>query len=894
MIKVYSSRSVHPNIITISNQYENKTRYLDFDLSEVPEGNRYLIVTYEKTSYAFPIGEDGTFEVTSSLTWEPAKTYYANIVVSDIPIVDKLESSNALFVSDTIKLIVNKNYINAESLSEQPFPKELQIVYDDLLNLKKEIEQKLENGEFDGKDGVGIKSIEKTGSEGLIDTYTITLTDDSTFVYTVTNGEDGINGKSAYELAVENGFEGTEEEWLESLRYDHSEEFKQLAEQVKQDAQSSAENASKAEQAMTQANQTAQANLEAIQSASQTAQSDISTAKQDAVNAVEQAQKDAEQSIATKHSEAVQAVEQAQSTAETAINAKQAESVNAVETAKEEATKAIETGKTEAVEAITTAKDEAIEEIENTGVPLEDIEKLAIKETAQGNPTIINDSADWRLHKLNVYGQSEQDSTTGKNLLNPTGATKVGWNIELPNFRLEVGKQYTYTEPILEGSKACGLYAKASDTQLVPYLQSRKTQTFTVAEEADFSQGILLAGGDEDALTLGDELTAMVELGSVATEFEPYTGGKPSPSPDYPQEILSKEVSEIKVTGANLFDFVTLAGGEGATFEKNGLSARIENGYLITTGTAINDAFTNILFVSVPMGKRTIFPAGTYRLGKGDKGVTNLTIGITTVSGKTLSNYGLVFTLDEPFYFTWFYIAYALGQNANGEKCPLIMTYGSDPLYEYEPYIEPQVVNLTSPITLRGIPVSSGGNVTIDGQQYVSDVITEKDGVIGVERNTIPFSLLVKDMNNNDDYPGWKPIEVVDKIIPPNVNDTQITNTLCNIISRTIYARRDTKTLYFVAEELGKTQTEFKEQYPDLSVNFIAINYQPTFEPLHEEIQTQYKALKSYYPNTVIQSGAFNEVTFVADTKMYIDKKLSEISSQLIELKADTLLLGGM
>ena len=31
-----------------------------------------------------------------------------------------------------------------------------------------------------------------------------------------------------------------------------------------------------------------------------------------------------------------------------------------------------------------------------------------------------------------------------------------------------------------------------------------------------------------------------------------------------------------------------------------------------------------------------------------------------------------------------------------------------------------------------------------------------------------------------------------------------------------------------------------------------------------------------------------------ADTKMYIDKKLSEISSQLTELKADTLLLGGM
>lgn len=31
-------------------------------------------------------------------------------------------------------------------------------------------------------------------------------------------GEDGADGKSAYEIAVDNGFEGTEQEWLESLK----------------------------------------------------------------------------------------------------------------------------------------------------------------------------------------------------------------------------------------------------------------------------------------------------------------------------------------------------------------------------------------------------------------------------------------------------------------------------------------------------------------------------------------------------------------------------------------------------------------------------------------------------------------------------------------------------
>ena len=46
----------------------------------------------------------------------------------------------------------------------------------------------------DGQDGVGIKSIEKTGTEGNVDTYTVTYTDGSTFSFQVTNGTDGADG----------------------------------------------------------------------------------------------------------------------------------------------------------------------------------------------------------------------------------------------------------------------------------------------------------------------------------------------------------------------------------------------------------------------------------------------------------------------------------------------------------------------------------------------------------------------------------------------------------------------------------------------------------------------------------------------------------------------------
>lgn len=47
----------------------------------------------------------------------------------------------------------------------------------------------------DGDDGVGIQGIVKTGTSGLVDTYTITLTNGSTSSFTVRNGKDGADGE---------------------------------------------------------------------------------------------------------------------------------------------------------------------------------------------------------------------------------------------------------------------------------------------------------------------------------------------------------------------------------------------------------------------------------------------------------------------------------------------------------------------------------------------------------------------------------------------------------------------------------------------------------------------------------------------------------------------------
>lgn len=370
-----------------------------------------------------------------------------------------------------------------------------------------------------------------------------------------------------------------------------------------------------------------------------------------------------------------------------------------------------------------------------------------IAKVAQGNPTIITDSSSRRLKRLDIYGQSEQDSTTGAQLLDPSlykDSVTGGGVTYTKQSDGSIKREGTATERI-GNIWIAGSYFESKDTPNYKVLFTLSPGTYTIKDCLLYSLATSyrntfiidnplevtgIRNKDfEIGKTYNDVIYPMLYEGSATLPFEPYTGGKPSPSPDYPQEIISKEVSSIIVS--------------------NGAS-------------------------------------------------------------------------------------------------------------------ESQTITLTDPITLRGIPVSSGGNVTIDGQQYISDVITEKDGVIGVERDIEAFSLAIADMNNNENFPGWKPLDVVDKILPPQANDTQIINALCTIQSRTIYATRDTKLLYFSSERLGKTQAELIEQYPDLSVDFAAISYEPTFEPLPEEVQAQYKALKSYYPNTVIQTGCWNEVTYSA------------------------------
>lgn len=78
-------------------------------------------------------------------------------------------------------------------------------------------------------DGVSITDVEVNSSKHLICTLSDGNTIDAGEVPTIKGddgekGDDGADGKSAYEIAVEQGYSGTEEEWIASLHGEDGED----------------------------------------------------------------------------------------------------------------------------------------------------------------------------------------------------------------------------------------------------------------------------------------------------------------------------------------------------------------------------------------------------------------------------------------------------------------------------------------------------------------------------------------------------------------------------------------------------------------------------------------------------------------------------------------------
>lgn len=204
--------------------------------------------------------------------------------------------------------------------------------------------------------------------------------------------------------------------------------------------------------------------------------------------------------------------------------------------------------------------------------------------------------------QFGVLGNSRQNSTTGKNLFNLTdnylhAYFYAGGNREIVPYNsnavvyLPCEPNTTYT---IHGRKninndmtrknRVGLTSEfpAFNVKLTKTAETTLDKPVTITTEEDTKYLVIMAITDGEIGRLNfDEVLEnntsklMVEVGDKASPYEPYTGGKPSPSPDYPQEIKSvgkwneetqKYEVDVKITGKNLFDKRLLEGGNFVEF----------------------------------------------------------------------------------------------------------------------------------------------------------------------------------------------------------------------------------------------------------------------------------------------------------------------------------------
>ena len=168
------------------------------------------------------------------------------------------------------------------------------------------------------------------------------------------------------------------------------------------------------------------------------------------------------------------------------------------------------------------------------------------------------------LTEFNMYGRSEQFSTTGAQLFNE--------NIEVERRGVTIkinGSTVTFKGIVSDESSFRVNFQKKIILKPGKYTASSSNKKifadFSVKKANDetiYSSHIEIDGTEKEVrvrVLFGERPSAkgdvingttnvMVNEGDIALPYEPYTGGKPSPSPDYPQEIKSVVNPIVKVT----------------------------------------------------------------------------------------------------------------------------------------------------------------------------------------------------------------------------------------------------------------------------------------------------------------------------------------------------------
>lgn len=177
--------------------------------------------------------------------------------------------------------------------------------------------------------------------------------------------------------------------------------------------------------------------------------------------------------------------------------------------------------------------------------------------------THLADSDNGKIMDMMIYGQSSQVKTTGKNKLKINDKTSTTRGITITSKDGIITVNGTATESgyalleidkqlVADGTYIVNYEAHNHENNIKLYLLDAKynrvieQNVATSLSNAEIAKiaFIIYEGKTYDM----KDVKIQLELGTVATSYEPYTGGKPSPSPDYPQEIKRVVNPTLKVT----------------------------------------------------------------------------------------------------------------------------------------------------------------------------------------------------------------------------------------------------------------------------------------------------------------------------------------------------------
>ena len=356
--------------------------------------------------------------------------------------------------------------------------------------------------------------------------------------------------------------------------------------------------------------------------------------------------------------------------------------------------------------------------------------------SSQGE-THLADSDNGKIMDMMLYGKSEQKQYNGKNLLNATLQTTTQNGVTCTN-----NGDGTYTLDGTANANAVFNLGSVTFTGDTKYkicgcpqgggiIERYHIEPYgSTNEQRDIGNGVIYSLSNDETkaiyivVTIGFRASnllfkPMITTNLTATydDFEPYTGGIPSPNPDYPQEIKSVVNPAIKICGKNLLKAtLQTTTVNGVTCTNNGDGTYTLNGTATTITTfdiAQDVSCSSFRLVGCPVGGAH---DASYEL---QARTNNLIYGYDTGDGKNIK-------ADENFFIR---IRINAGINCNNLLFkPMIVDaslYPDATYDDFEPYHKQAV---TLPYTLNAIPVSSGGNATIDGQQYVSDYVDVERG----------------------------------------------------------------------------------------------------------------------------------------------------------------------